>query len=727
MKFKVALLSLGLVLGVPTLAYAQCSGQPAPGRVCGNSAATTGLPSFTTQTLLLDRAFAASQGQILNRSASNWISTATPTLGLNGGTGGSLAFKGATSGTATVSVAAAAGTTNFRLPVGNGTNGFVLVTDGSGNTSWANNAAGGTVQSVGLSLPAIFTVSGSPVTTTGTLTGTLATQSANSIWAGPVSGGASAPAFRALVGADLPNPSASTLGGIQSYTGIASQWIRSISTSGVPASSQPAFTDISGTVAAAQLPNPSPTTLGGIQSLAAVSSRWINQISTSGVPSATQPAFTDISGNLAAGQLPAISNNSVLGNASGGTAVPSALTGSQVLDFLGATQGQVLYRNGSVWVPLSPGTNGQVLTTGGPAANPSWTTVTGTGTVTNVATNNGLTGGPITTTGTLGLASIANGTLLANVSGGSTFPTANTPTSVLDVIGSTQGNVLYRGASNWTALAPGANGQVLTMGASTPAWANAGTVSNVATSGILTGGPITTSGTIAVNATIYPQGRITLNTGVPVLTANTTGNNNIFYTPYVGNLVPIYNGTNFIPTAFAETFQSTTDTTKSPAAVAANSLYDIFCWVDTGPTNRCTRGPAWTNSTTRGYTLTRTNGILLNTSSISNGPAALRGTYVGTIASNASSLIDWSVGGSASGGLIGQLMVWNMYNRVSVSAVVTMVVHIHSPGAFVRRGAAQTTRSISLSDNRKNPLRFQTVAVARSVPLAAQPLGGASP
>jgi hypothetical protein len=63
-----------------------------------------------------------------------------------------------------------------------------------------------------------------------------------------------------------------------------------------------AFSDFAGTVAAGQLPNPSSTTLGGIESLASSASKWINQISTSGVPSATQPAFTDISGSVAVTQ-----------------------------------------------------------------------------------------------------------------------------------------------------------------------------------------------------------------------------------------------------------------------------------------------------------------------------------------------------------------------------------------------------------------------------------------
>ena len=68
-------------------------------------------------------------------------------------------------------------------------------------------AAGGsgTVTSVALTTPAIFSVAGSPITTTGTLAITLATQADNLVWAGPASGGPLAPTFRALVAGDLPN------------------------------------------------------------------------------------------------------------------------------------------------------------------------------------------------------------------------------------------------------------------------------------------------------------------------------------------------------------------------------------------------------------------------------------------------------------------------------------------------------------------------------------------
>jgi hypothetical protein len=69
----------------------------------------------------------------------------------------------------------------------------------AGNITIANTG----VTSVALSLPSIFDVTGSPVTTTGTLTGALAVQPANTVFAGPTTGADAAPTFRALVPADV--------------------------------------------------------------------------------------------------------------------------------------------------------------------------------------------------------------------------------------------------------------------------------------------------------------------------------------------------------------------------------------------------------------------------------------------------------------------------------------------------------------------------------------------
>jgi hypothetical protein len=81
---------------------------------------------------------------------------------------------------------------------------------------------------------------------------------------------------------------------------------------------------------------------------------------------------------------------------------PSWFTLTSLVDTLTScsTQGALAYRNATTWVCLTPGTSGQVLQSGGAGANPSWLTVTGTGTVTSVTCNGGLTGGTFTTTGT---------------------------------------------------------------------------------------------------------------------------------------------------------------------------------------------------------------------------------------------------------------------------------------------------------------------------------------
>lgn len=95
--------------------------------------------------------------------------------------------------------------------------GYVLNWNGSG---WSCSAptAGGTVTSVGLSLPiSIFALSGTPVTSSGTLTATLNTEPANYVWAGPTTGSAASPTFRGLVAADIPTGSNFTWTGTNAF------------------------------------------------------------------------------------------------------------------------------------------------------------------------------------------------------------------------------------------------------------------------------------------------------------------------------------------------------------------------------------------------------------------------------------------------------------------------------------------------------------------------------
>lgn len=159
-------------------------------------------------------------------------------------TGAKSALSGSTSGTFTQFASAITTSYSVIWPAAQAaSSGYVLINDGAGNLSWgpgggggavaslnsltgalnivagsgitvtpagssitiAATGGGGAVTSVGLSLPSIFTVTNSPVTSSGTLTGTFNTQAVNAIFAGPASGSAAAPTFRALVAADIPS------------------------------------------------------------------------------------------------------------------------------------------------------------------------------------------------------------------------------------------------------------------------------------------------------------------------------------------------------------------------------------------------------------------------------------------------------------------------------------------------------------------------------------------
>lgn len=82
---------------------------------------------------------------------------------------------------------------------------------------WATLPGSGTVTSVALSLPSDFTVSGSPVTSSGTLSATWASQAGNLVLASP-DGTSGTPSFRAIVAADVPTLNQNTTGNAATAT-----------------------------------------------------------------------------------------------------------------------------------------------------------------------------------------------------------------------------------------------------------------------------------------------------------------------------------------------------------------------------------------------------------------------------------------------------------------------------------------------------------------------------
>jgi len=64
------------------------------------------------------------------------------------------------------------------------------------------------------------------------------------------------------------------------------------------------------------------------------------------------------------------------------------------------------------------------------------------------------------------------------------------------------------------------------------------------------------------------------------------------------------------------------------------------------------------------------NGVYVNKYDITNGPAATKGTYVGSVYFNASSQIDFKIGGYGGSGSAAFIGIWNAFNRVAISSSV---------------------------------------------------------
>lgn len=90
------------------------------------------------------------------------------------------------------------------------------------------------------------------------------------------------------------------------------------------------------------------------------------RLSATGATIGTSPIWTNANKQIADGQ--------VLGNVSGSTGVPVGVTLSALLDKISNTRGAVLHRGASGWAALGAGAAGQVLTSGGAGADPSWQT-----------------------------------------------------------------------------------------------------------------------------------------------------------------------------------------------------------------------------------------------------------------------------------------------------------------------------------------------------------------
>lgn len=120
----------------------------------------------------------------------------------------------------------------------------ITITPSGTNITISSTGGGGTgtVTSVGLAAPSIFTVSGSPVTTAGTLTFSLNSEAANTFFAAP-NGSAGTPTLRLIVPADVPTLNQNTTGTASNITATSNSTLTSLPSLVFPTS------QLSGTIA----------------------------------------------------------------------------------------------------------------------------------------------------------------------------------------------------------------------------------------------------------------------------------------------------------------------------------------------------------------------------------------------------------------------------------------------------------------------------------------------
>lgn len=189
--------------------------------------------------------------------------------------------------------------------------------------------------------------------------------------------------------------------------------------------------------------------------------------------------------------------------------------------------------------------------------------------------------------------------------------------------------------------------------------------------------PFPTSGSTA-NIVGQPGGRLTLDVNNPVMAGNVTAVGTIYYAPFIGATIPIWNGGLFAPYTFTQ-LQMNINPTDHPA----NKMFDLFV-IEDGTVERLCTGPAWTSDTVRSLSIGYQQGIQVNSAAMPcrwntgtawKNIAQYEGTFVGTVRTDTTAgVTSWTPDPNTPAGAgpdqRAELYLWNNYNRVAVRALV---------------------------------------------------------
>jgi hypothetical protein len=137
---------------------------------------------------------------------------------------------------------------------------------------------------------------------------------------------------------------------------------------------------------------------------------------------------------------------------------------------------------------------------------------------------------------------------------------------------------------------------------------------------------------------ICSSGRLTVSSGTPVPTTDVS-TSTLYYTPYNGNMISLYDGTSWSINSF-------TERTLALGTLVSGKNYDVFMYNNSGTLTL--ESLVWTSDTARATALVLTDGVYLKT-------GALTRRYLGTFRTTSTTTTADS---------LNNRLVWNVNNQV---------------------------------------------------------------
>lgn len=243
-------------------------------------------------------------------------------------------------------------------------------------------------------------------------------------------------------------------------------------------------------------------------------------------------------------------------------------------------------------------------------------------------------------------------------------------------------------------------------------------------------GCVTISGGGGTIEQMNPGGRLTLTSGAPVMAASQTAATTVYYAPYKGKYVPIYNGSAMQLYAFTATDTDVVGLTLTLGSNwTASSNYDAFAYVNGSSAGLCT-GPDWSQGAVAGSNsvgsssrgtgagstqlqmfkgfYTNQNSMTCRTSNAATVACAVNQcTYLGTFRTiGTAGQVSFTYGAQ---GTAGTFYVWNAFNQEYFCSTS----NDPAAGTGIYNYTASTTRQANA--NSVNQFNFVTGAAGPSV------------